>query len=751
MAKSNKNFSDVSYSLKIGSSTCHVLSRHMKNLKYNNNYHSLPEDVSIRCKSANVSRTSSPRSQRSNSTQRFISREHRPKTSHSCTITTDINLRTKQQQQQQQILNQIHHRRYSPLKYKKTNQTPDKMVKTNQKVLTDKFCQETTKEKHSSIKKKKKTSIETTIDNQKQEIIQIFNEQKQSLTQLLEQHISTITTSSINIIKQIVNETLESQEHISTKEFEHTLIQAIQQELQQTLSKNIDKSQTNSFDVNTLNQLEDILIQTIEKYIATTNKNDNIALNNLFIEQKQVLVDTLTQQRSTPSIDLIKQAVIDALREHNSRSMTPNTRTNITNHRKSNTKITNNEVKIAANLNQTRVDAAFRQQRDTIVVNRYLRDTVRKWTNVRSISSLVNKIQACGTNDFENAWLLFCWIGQNISHDIYCQNNSAENVFQNRIGSCQGFVNLYYECCLLLNIQCLKISGYIRENFLKKNEDLKKCTHSWNAIVLDQYTYLVDPTWSVSINHNTNQIQDYYFLTSSEEFIYTHYSTDYQLLQPKITKQEFLSLPIIKSNYYRLNLSLLAPKQGYNQTDENIFKISIKTPAYVDLYASLKIDNIEYPCHLYTLCQRDIYQTDTINCFLAPPTNGLYEIRIYAKTNNETTYQDSIYMQLNVLNMIQAITFPIIYQSFFEYKCILIEPFRRLIKKNEYLFIHMKIPDAILIKIKNGDDYIIPNKDEYKNGLLKKEIYIQGDLHICAQWNDKTNRQISTICIFNMI
>ena len=62
----------------------------------------------------------------------------------------------------------------------------------------------------------------------------------------------------------------------------------------------------------------------------------------------------------------------------------------------------------------------------------------------------------------------------------------------------------------------------------------------------------------------------------------------------------------MKSNYYRLNLNLLSPKQGFNQTNENIFQISIKTPAYVDLFISLKIDNIEYPRHLHTLCQRDI-------------------------------------------------------------------------------------------------------------------------------------------------
>ncbi|CAF4567751.1 unnamed protein product, partial [Rotaria sp. Silwood2] len=324
MAKSNKNFSDVSYSLKIGSSTYDVLRRRMKNLKYNNNNnYVLAEDASIRCKSANISRTSFSPSQRSKSPKRSISPERRPKTSHCRRVNNDIYLPNKQQEQQQ-ISNQIRHRRYTPLKHKKTNQTSDKTVKTDKKVLTDELCQKTTKDKHSSVKsiqKKRKTSIEATINNQKHEIIQIFNEQKQSLAQLLEQHIDTITTSSINVIKQIATETLESQEHISTKELKHTLIQAIQQELQQTLPKTMDKSQTNSLDVNTFNRLEDILTQTIEKYITTTNKNDNVALSNLFTEQKQVLVDTLTQQRSTPSIDLIKQTVIDALSEHNSRSM----------------------------------------------------------------------------------------------------------------------------------------------------------------------------------------------------------------------------------------------------------------------------------------------------------------------------------------------------------------------------------------------------------------------------------------------
>ena len=206
----------------------------------------------------------------------------------------------------------------------------------------------------------------------------------------------------------------------------------------------------------------------------------------------------------------------------------------------------------------------------------------------------------------------------------------------------------------------------------------------------------------------------------------------------------------MKSNYYRLNLNLLSPKQAFNQINENLFRISLKTPAYVDLIASLQINHFEYPSHLHTLCQRDPYQTDIINCYFAPPSNGPYEILIYAKTHNEMKYQETISMRLNVNNLYQTITFPLRSHLFFKYQCILIEPFRRLVEVNERIWIFLKIPDAQMIKILNGDQLILPNTDEYQNDFLKKEIFVRGDIRICARWNDKA-RKFSTICMFHMI
>jgi hypothetical protein len=187
-----------------------------------------------------------------------------------------------------------------------------------------------------------------------------------------------------------------------------------------------------------------------------------------------------------------------------------------------------------------------------------------------------------------------------------------------------------------------------------------------------------------------------------------------------------------------------------NEINENLFKITIRTPKNVDLFIALKVGDIEYPRSLHTLCQRDHIQSDVYNCYVAPPLNGLYDVAIYAKTNNETLYRDAINMRLRVLNIVDAFTFPHIYSSFTEHNCILIEPLQRLVYENEEVLIHMIIPHANVVKIQNGDDYIVPGKDEYKGGVLQKKVRVQGDLHICGRWDDKAD-SISILCVFNKL
>ncbi|CAM4853123.1 unnamed protein product [Rotaria socialis] len=183
--------------------------------------------------------------------------------------------------------------------------------------------------------------------------------------------------------------------------------------------------------------------------------------------------------------------------------------------------------------------------------------------------------------------------------------------------------------------------------------------------------------------------------------------------------------------------------------DEDLFKVSIRAPEPAHLFAKLTIGDKEYSRRLHTLCQRDVNENDVFNCYVAPPeTNGPYEVTIYAKTNNETAYRAAICIRLPGLNLSQSITFPLIHQSFEQYQCILIEPLRRLLRQNEHVLIHMIVPNAQVVKIRNGDENIAVDMNEYKNDVVKKKIRVRGDVSVIGCWDKKVD---STICVFNMI
>ncbi|CAF0861539.1 unnamed protein product [Adineta ricciae] len=516
-----------------------------------------------------------------------------------------------------------------------------------------------------------------------------------------------------------------------------------------TLRKSDPHGPTSSASKGVSDRSEHTLMETIREGVDT-KPNDTNELSKMFNDLKQSLLDTLAQQQPLLLKELIKETVEEAIKsqEKPMASTTPRT-TALPTLRRTITLASVPEVQITADSKKTRTDAAFRQQRAAVVANKDFRNRVRQWSTVTSMADLVSNIKACGSNDLEHTWLLFCWIGQNIKYALHCNNNAAETVFRTRQGVCRGFASLYHEFCTLLGIQCFEISGFAKNNFVQGFVELKQSPHAWNSVVIDDHTYLVDPTWGAGGRDNEVTLEDFYFLTPPEEFIYSHYCLGTQLLEPEITIDEFLSLPVMKSSYYQFDLNLLSPKQGFNPINDNLFKVSVRTPKHVELTASLQIGHEQYPRNLHTLCQRDENNPDIFNCFFAPPVDGLYNVDIYAKTSEETSYQGVINMRLQVSNLMSSFTFPQTYLTFSQHNCILIHPLQRLVYKNDEILIHMIIPNANVIKIENGDYQIVPDKDEYKKGVLQKKIRVQGNIKICGRW-DANADTISVICIFHM-
>ena len=184
-------------------------------------------------------------------------------------------------------------------------------------------------------------------------------------------------------------------------------------------------------------------------------------------------------------------------------------------------------------------------------------------------------------------------------------------------------------------------------------------------------------------------------------------------------------------------------------SDYHLLKFSVRSSEKAQLYGKLVVDGLEYSRPLHTLCQRDPFQKDVYNCFVAPPTrDGLYQLTIFAKTADDTAFRAAFSIRLPGSHQFQSLTFPLLHQSFYDHNCVLIEPLRRNLRLNEQILIHFLVPDAHKVKIRNGNELFEFDTNELKNDVVKKKIRVRGDVSIVGCWDRKSD---STICVFNTI
>ncbi|CAF1198844.1 unnamed protein product [Adineta steineri] len=283
-------------------------------------------------------------------------------------------------------------------------------------------------------------------------------------------------------------------------------------------------------------------------------------------------------------------------------------------------------------------------------------------------------------------------------------------------------------------------------------------------ILTDQKQYLTDiimkqqKTYEVSINE-IKQLQTTIVELIKKPSSVSERNNNDELKQLFVEQRQYLTnLVMEQQQSFSANLieqTMINVLKGQKISSNDImardprpFKVSIKTGEYANVYAKLTIDGNECSRELHTLCQRDPFQANAIDCFVAPPMkDGPCELTIYAKTRNETEYRAAICIQLSYLNVNQPFTFPKLYPSFRDHQCILNEPLRRSLQQYEEILLHMNAPNANKIIISNGNEHIELNQNEYHHGIIKKKIQIQGNLIVYGQWNGQEN---SPICAYEM-
>lgn len=152
----------------------------------------------------------------------------------------------------------------------------------------------------------------------------------------------------------------------------------------------------------------------------------------------------------------------------------------------------------------------------------------------------------------EKVQAIYRWIASNIIYDhelgrktelqrqIYTsEKNVVQEALRREKALCGGFAFMFRDLCKELGIESEVIHGFTKDYAAgSKNKNVPH--HTWNAVKLDGRWQLLDITWA--IGHGAkNKPDDFWFLTSAEEFVYSHYPEDqkWTLLPNPISFIEF--------------------------------------------------------------------------------------------------------------------------------------------------------------------------------------------------------------------
>ncbi|HLU50806.1 MAG TPA: transglutaminase domain-containing protein, partial [Flavobacteriaceae bacterium] len=170
------------------------------------------------------------------------------------------------------------------------------------------------------------------------------------------------------------------------------------------------------------------------------------------------------------------------------------------------------------------------------------------------IADLANTITANARTESEKVYAIYRWITANIKYDnrlrfseklqkeIYVsEENVVAHVLERKMALCGGFAFLFRDLCEEVDIPVEAIHGYSKING-STVRNYEKPNHTWNAVKLNGKWHLLDITWAVGFGNAKNP-DDFWYLTSPEDFIYSHYpkNPEWTLLDNSISFQKFKS------------------------------------------------------------------------------------------------------------------------------------------------------------------------------------------------------------------
>ncbi|XP_076461449.1 uncharacterized protein LOC143293941 [Babylonia areolata] len=193
--------------------------------------------------------------------------------------------------------------------------------------------------------------------------------------------------------------------------------------------------------------------------------------------------------------------------------------------------------------------------------------------------------------ELEKVRVIFRWMTSKNMHAITFRDGakpgSPEDVllsFQNKQGT---YARTFEVLCRFAGLTSTILTGYAKGLDYRPGNQFKESNynHSWNAVLIDGSWYLIDSHWATrylvsekNVAENlVYEYDDFFFLTDPEHLIYSHWSQakEWQLLDRPVSLQDFESMPLVKSYFFKCAMHFVSHQQGVISTQKGRLALTL--------------------------------------------------------------------------------------------------------------------------------------------------------------------------------
>ncbi|CAJ0755391.1 21905_t:CDS:10 [Entrophospora sp. SA101] len=198
-------------------------------------------------------------------------------------------------------------------------------------------------------------------------------------------------------------------------------------------------------------------------------------------------------------------------------------------------------------------------------VDEYARETPE--SNTHSIRSLSHYLTSVWDDPLYKLRAIFVWVADNITYDtesLYSGKRKSQNgkdILKSRKAVCAGYSELFNDLAVDSGLDTFRISGAAKGAGYTVGSPIVSAeyAHAWNCVKYNGEYLLIDCTWGAGVVEERKfkkNFNDFYFLASPNQFIYSHLPEQpkHQYIGPTITKPEFINLPYVKPSFFKYGL-----------------------------------------------------------------------------------------------------------------------------------------------------------------------------------------------------